>query len=263
MHVALTEILRCASCGEGLVLLSEVARGSRAIEGSLGCPGCGARYPVRGGVADLRPLRTPAEGVAAPGREGVRPDTEGGDELAPGGASDARAEPPGSDAPRAGTPSADADPPRAGPTDAALRLGALLGLADARGVVVLVAPEARHAGELARLLPGLEIVTVDAAARGEDGGGGSERESRLLTRQDLPIADRRVAGVALATKSHVTLREAVRVVAPGSRVVVTAAREDTARELERLGCRVLADEAAVVVAERLGPADPPRLYQLA
>jgi hypothetical protein len=130
-------------------------------------------------------------------------------------------------------------------------------------VVVLVAPEARHAGELARLLPGLEIVTVDAAARGEDGGGGSERESRLLTRQDLPIADRRVAGVALATKSHVTLREAVRVVAPGSRVVVTAAREDTARELERLGCRVLADEAAVVVAERLGTADPPRLYQLA
>jgi hypothetical protein len=52
-------------------------------------------------------------------------------------------------------------------------------------------------------------------------------------------------------------------VAPGSRVVVTAAREDTARELERLGCRVLADEAAVVVAERLGTADPPRLYQLA
>lgn len=239
VHVALTEILRCGACGEGLVLLTTIARESRAIEGTLGCAACGARHPVRRGVADLRAGQEPT--VASVG---------------------VHAEP-AAESP--GAPEESPEGTALSPRDAALRTAALMGLEEARGVVVLVSPEGRQAEELARLVAGVEVVTVDPESgpgAASPGGPLPRRVSPLLSRGELPIVDRRVAGIALSTRSHVSLCEAVRVVAPGGRVVVTDAGTEAAREVERLGCAVLAHERGVLVAERTGTADPPKLYQL-
>lgn len=241
MHVALTEILQCPSCGSGLVLLADRQEASRAVEGTLGCPSCAARYPVRDGVADLR-----ERGPEAATRAGDPPPPPGSEAL---GAPDAA----GPDAPPRDAP--------AGASQDAIRIAALLGLEGAGGVVVLVGRQARNAGGVGALVAGVEVATVGAGHAGPAPGG--RGVSALLTGGRLPFADRRVAGVALDADAHVPLAEAVRVLAPGRRLVLERAPGDAGARLEALGCVVLARQDDVVVAERAGPPEPPQLYQLA
>ncbi len=61
--IDLVDLLVCPRCGppHGLVLFSRVVSERKLLEGELGCPNCRSRYPVEGGVADLRP---PFEGKA-------------------------------------------------------------------------------------------------------------------------------------------------------------------------------------------------------
>lgn len=241
MHVALTEILQCPSCGSGLVLLADRQEESRAVEGTLGCPSCSARYPVRGGVADLR--------------------ERGPEDASPAG--DAPP-PPGSEAhgaPDAAAPGARPRDATADPSQEAIRIAALLGLEDARGVVVLVGSQARNAAGVGALVAGVEVATVEAGHADPVPRG--HPVSALLTGGRLPFADRRVAGVALDADAHVPLAEAVRVLAPGRRLLLERAAGDAGAQLEALGCVVLARQDDVVVAERTGRPEPPQLYQLA
>lgn len=225
MHVALTEILQCPACGGGLVLLASDTRGGRALAGSLGCPGCSRTYPVADGIADLR-------------------DEGGGATLSPQGAEDPSAR---------GTDEASADE--------ALRLAALLGLdAATEGVVVLVAPRDREAIGLSELLPSLEIVV--AAADGANPRAAAEGVSSLLTGARLPLADGRTAALATDAAAHVDPADAVRVVAPGGRIVVTGADDGVAAGLVTAGCEIIASEGGVIVARRTGAPAPPKLYQL-
>lgn len=237
MHLALTEILECPVCGSALVLLAERQEAGRAIDGALGCPSCDARYPVRAGVADLRPRDREA---AAPNGQ-ARPR--------PGEAAD---RPPGDAPPGAAAP---------GTSEDAIRVAALLGLEGARGVVVLAGSQARLAGFVGALVAGVEVAAVweEEALPAPVGGP----VSALLAGGRLPFADRRVAGVALDADGHVPLAEAVRVLAPGRRLLLERAGADAAVRLESLGCVVLARREVVVVAERAGQPEPPRLYQLA
>ncbi|HIF24119.1 MAG TPA: hypothetical protein EYQ27_19980, partial [Gemmatimonadetes bacterium] len=57
MHILLTDRLTCPRCGPefGLILLSHRMEERRVLEGSLGCSNCRERFPIRAGVADLRP----------------------------------------------------------------------------------------------------------------------------------------------------------------------------------------------------------------
>lgn len=57
MHILLTDRLTCPRCGPefGLILLSDRMEERRILEGSLGCSNCRDRFPIRAGVADLRP----------------------------------------------------------------------------------------------------------------------------------------------------------------------------------------------------------------
>jgi uncharacterized protein YbaR (Trm112 family) len=247
MHVALTEILRCPRCAAGLVLLADRREGARAVEGSLGCPSCGARYPVRDAVADLRETRSAGD-AAALGAAGAEPPAGGG-------------VPEAGDAWDAEEGASPGDPPRAAGADAALRLAAFLDLTEARGVVLLIGRTAGHAAELAALVRGVEVATVTARPAPRQRSA-ADRVSALLTGRSLPLFDRRLAGVGLGAGAHVELDEAVRVLAPRRRIVVDGAPEATGSRLEALGCRVLAAEDRVVVAERSGAPDPPRLYQL-
>ncbi len=56
MHLLLTDRLICPRCGPdfGLILLAHRMEARRVVEGELGCPNCRERYPIRGGVGDLR-----------------------------------------------------------------------------------------------------------------------------------------------------------------------------------------------------------------
>ena len=57
VHLLLTDRLICPRCGPefGLILLADRLEDRRVIEGSLGCPNCRDRFPVKGGFGDLRP----------------------------------------------------------------------------------------------------------------------------------------------------------------------------------------------------------------
>src|SRR3954451_16175772 len=114
MHILLTDLLACPRCGPefGLVLLADRVEDRRVLEGRLGCPNCREQYPVVHGALDAR---LPAERVAS--AASVEAAVGAGD-----------------------------DP------EAAVRLAALLGLADARGTVLVAGPGAALAGDIAALV---------------------------------------------------------------------------------------------------------------
>jgi uncharacterized protein YbaR (Trm112 family) len=60
VHVGIIELLRCpAGHGESPLVASATRQTDRRIvEGVLGCPVCGAVYPIRGGIADFRPANS-------------------------------------------------------------------------------------------------------------------------------------------------------------------------------------------------------------
>jgi len=60
MHIEMTELLRCPACPrpEGraafLVLATAEMRGRAVQRGTVGCPVCGAEFPIRNGIVDFR-----------------------------------------------------------------------------------------------------------------------------------------------------------------------------------------------------------------
>lgn len=151
------------------------------------------------------------------------------------------------------SPSDDADRPPSGAADgeAAVRLAALMGVADAQGMVMIVGPGARHAGAVAALVPGLEVIAVsdrpDVPAEGEAG------VSRVVAGPGaLPFRGGLRAAALTGGADDALLREALRVLAPGSRLVADPAPADAAVRLRGLGAEVLLEQDGVVVARAPG-----------
>jgi uncharacterized protein YbaR (Trm112 family) len=143
-----------------------------------------------------------------------------------------------------------ADPPTDDP-EAPVKLAALMGLAGARGLVLLEGPGARHAGALGALVPEVEVVAVD------DGSGPlptmEPGVSRVKTGAALPFRDGTMRGVALTGGAgDARLREALRVLAPGARLVVDPADAETAARLRALGAQMMLEQEGVVVASAPG-----------
>jgi uncharacterized protein YbaR (Trm112 family) len=135
--------------------------------------------------------------------------------------------------------------------DLAMRLAALLGVAEGPANVALVGPVTAHAGALAELIPELEVVALSARLRGS-----AERPgvSRMVSAPGLPFRPLTLEGVALSGEGSVDLlEEAARVVTPFSRVVVLDASEEVEAALRALGLRVRVRQGDILVAERLGP----------
>ncbi len=218
MNVALTDILVCPRCGppHGLVLLADRVEDRRVLAGVLGCPNCGERYPVKAGLADLRPSGERSPVAAAPA-------------VAPGEAS-------------AGASAAGA----------ATRLAALMGLAGAgavgRAVALVLGPAAVLAPALAAVAGDVEVVAADLAVAGWPE---APDVSRLLVAGRLPFFDRSVRGVTLSGEAGGTLlEEGLRVLHPLGRLVLEGAGpvEESRARVEQAGGRVLAAEGATVVA---------------
>ncbi|NIP81166.1 MAG: hypothetical protein GWM90_18890, partial [Gemmatimonadetes bacterium] len=139
MDVSLSDLVTCPRCGPtyGLVLLPHDVAERRVSEGVLGCANCRERYPIAGGVADLRP------GGGEAGQASVEPGV--------------------------------------GDRESAIRLAALMGLSEVRGVVVVAGPAAIQARELAALLDGVEVVAIDG------GDGGSAGVSPVRAQGVIPF----------------------------------------------------------------------------
>lgn len=162
-----------------------------------------------------------------------------------GGVLDARtaagAEDPASPSP--GAPSADAE--------AAMRLAALLGLADARGTVLVAGPGAALAGGVSALVEELEVAAL--APRWEDGVERAGVSRIAAGGGRLPFRDRTLRGVAFTGGADdALLAEGLRVLQPGARIVVERAAPGTAERLAALGAQVMLDQEGTVVARAVG-----------
>ncbi len=139
------------------------------------------------------------------------------------------------------------DPGTTDPAEAE-RVTALLGVAEGPGTLALVGGVARCAAGVAAAVEGVEVVAVDA---GLVAWPEAPRVSRMVARPGLPFFGRTLRGVAVdGALGAAWIREASRVVAPLSRVVVVDAPPETETVLEEAGLGVLAAEAGTVVAAR-------------
>lgn len=152
-----------------------------------------------------------------------------------------------------------------GPSDedgeAAVRLAALMGLAGASGLAMLAGPGARHAAAVSALVPDLEVVAVTdepAAPAGRAPG-----VSRIAAGDALPFRGGALRAAALTGGAgDARLREGLRVLAPGARLVVDGADAETAERLRALGAEVLLEEEGTVVARAPGRPVPLRYNAL-
>jgi uncharacterized protein YbaR (Trm112 family) len=159
-------------------------------------------------------------------------------------AADLRVAPPGeSAAPRPSEADEDAE--------ASVRLAALMGLSGASGLAMLHGPGARHAAAVSALVPELEVVAVTDAP---DGAGRAPGVSRLAAGEAaLPFRSGGLRAAALTGGAgDALLREALRVLAPGARLVVDPAPAGTGEQVRALGVEVLLEQEGVVVARAAG-----------
>lgn len=237
MHILLTDRLACPRCGPefGLVLLAHEVRDRRVLEGDLGCPNCREAYPVREGFADLRPPpRTPLGSRQVAGEGGLE-GLGGGPEVAGEGGGTGHA----------------ADPA----AEEVLRLGALLGVTEGPGMLLLKGPAARHGKALAELIGQVEVVVMNPAlheAKEEEG------VSRVLGRGRIPFYSGSFRGVVLSGDvGEMDVEEGCRVVAPLSRLVILGAGPEMTARVRALGLSVLLEQDGILAAAREGPSPSP------
>lgn len=216
MHLLLTDRITCPRCGPGfgLILLAHEVKKRRVIRGDFGCANCRESYPVEEGFGDLRaPPRTPLHELPAPEMGPVA------SELQEDG-------------------------------EAALRLAALMGVTEGPGTLLLTGPAAAYAGEVIRLIGGVEAVAVDASLRNDEN---QEGVSRMVSRPGLPFFSDTFKGVVLSgAMNQRWVAEAARVVAPDCRVAVLDAPEGARGWLESNGLQPILEEDGILVALREG-----------
>lgn len=150
--------------------------------------------------------------------------------------------------PRGPLPAGRAGEPAAPDEEEALRLAALLGVTEGPGTLLLAGRVAACAGALARRVPGVEVVALDAdMARWPE----EPRVSRMASRPAIPFFSRTLRGVGVdGGLGPRWVADAARATARLSRVVVTDAPPDSEAILVDGGLTILACEAGTVVAAR-------------
>jgi len=135
--------------------------------------------------------------------------------------------------------------PRPGSAEESLRLAAGLGVTEGWGFVLVAGAWARLAPGLAALVAGLEVVAADPALAGwrEEPG-----VSRIAVGPGLPFRDGVFRGVALAGGGAEEAGEAVRVLAPGGRLVLEGPA--AAARVAELGLELLVAGGGAVVARK-------------
>src|SRR5690349_5161137 len=123
--------------------------------------------------------------------------------------------------------------PSTGDGEAAVRLAALMGLAGASGLALVAGPGARHAAAVSALVPELEVIAVsESADAAESAEAGVSRV--LASGAGLPFRGGLRAAALTGGADDARLREGLRVLAPGARLVVDPAPADAAERLRGL-----------------------------
>jgi len=136
--------------------------------------------------------------------------------------------------------------PSQGDSQEALRLGALLGVTEGPGTLLIQGPAAKQAQPLSCLLEGIEVVALDPGQREAEETVGV---SRLAVGSVLPFHSGSFRGALLSGgTTEAEFREAYRVTAAPGRVVVLEAPPETRRWAESLRMEILLEEEGVVVA---------------
>jgi len=129
--------------------------------------------------------------------------------------------------------------------ETALRLAALLGVAEGPGWLVLAGAAAGFAAAVARHVPDVEVVAVRAAP----GGRAEPGVNPVVAGTRLPLRDRSARGIALGGQAvGAWLEDALRVRLPGARIVLEPAPRAAADALRSAGLSVLLAEDDVLVA---------------
>jgi uncharacterized protein YbaR (Trm112 family) len=127
----------------------------------------------------------------------------------------------------------------------AATIAALLGVSEPPATVLLIGRYAQQASELAHLIEGIQVVVADGAAEQT-----AHPNASVLTCGDVvPLRDRSMRGVWVSNSRQ--LKEAARVCALASRMVVQGITPQTSGEVESLGFRVMAQDAERLVAVRV------------
>jgi uncharacterized protein YbaR (Trm112 family) len=147
--------------------------------------------------------------------------------------------------------SSDGPGPTSAEPDETLRLGALLGVTEGPGTLLINGPAAWHAGSLSDLIGEVEIVALHYPLSEQEEVKGV---SRMAGQPRLPFRSDTFRGVILS--GGITgggVEEAVRVVAPGGRLVLLGAASETFPEASALELKVIMDEPGTMVFQKEGP----------
>jgi uncharacterized protein YbaR (Trm112 family) len=222
VHITVTDLLTCPRCGpqHGLVLLADRVIDRRVIAGTLGCPNCHGRYPVRDGSAWLIP-----DGADSDVEITGRPEHDVGtarsalesiatDDMAPH----------------------------------ATRYAGLMGVTNGPAHVVVAGPAAGAARAIAALVDDIEVIAVQAD---EDEAASGERVSSIRVRKTLPLCPGRLRGATLTGwAADALLESTAAALAPAARLVLEPAPPDSERRIADAGLHVLARQDDTVVAQR-------------
>jgi uncharacterized protein YbaR (Trm112 family) len=203
----------------------------------LTCPRCGPAFGLILLADEVRDLRVLEGRLGCPNCREHYPVDRGYADLRP--------------PPRAERPAAEglgSDDP-----EGAIRLGALLGVREGPGVLLLMGRPVRHAERLAAMVERIEVVAAHAGLRNFPETPGV---SRLRVGERLPFRSGTLRGAAAGGReADRHLAEAVRVLAPGARLVVVEPEGDLEQRMEDSGLELLLVTARALV----GVPAPPRM----
>lgn len=215
MHIEFIDLFRCPRPHEETWLVAAFKRmaGRLVIEGKLGCPVCGAEYPIRNGVAVFG--------------ESTGTSTE----------------------PHAAGDSAETlrHAREAAPDEDVVRLAAMLGLSRP-GMLVLLAGTLAPMSHQLSALASARVLTLNSIPAGTDD---SETVASIGIGDAIPIASRSVDGIALdaAAGNSALLGEVSRVLKAGGRLVAPASFSLPAglRKLARDELHVVAESVGELI----------------
>lgn len=215
MHIEFIDLFRCPRPHEETWLVAALSQmsGRFVIDGKLGCPVCGAEYPIRNGVAVF----------GEPSGAGFSPLASVGDSVvgSPGLAEAGDEEP--------------------------IRIAAMLGLSRPGMLVVLVGGMAAFAHQLSSLTSA-RVVTLNSTSAGAED---SESVASICSRASIPLASRSVDGMALDAGDigSVSLAEVARLLKPRGRLSapVSVTLPASMREILRDDRHVVAESVGELI----------------
>ena len=132
--------------------------------------------------------------------------------------------------------------------EVALRLAALLGVSEGPGLLLVFGPSAGQADRLSRMIEGIEIVAVHPQLRD---GPEESGVSRIALAGGFPFLGGSLRGVVLDGGPGIGfLGEAIRALAPGSRLVFIQPPEGAAEQMETRELDLLMEADTVLVGVR-------------